>query len=262
MHGFKKKAVDVHWRILKNASNVHSYCKIYVKSGWKNKMISAHEITVVSIVIRFSLAIIAGGIIGMEREKKNMPAGMRTYMLVTLGSCIAMLINQYIYQVYGTGDLARMAAQVVNGIGFLGAGTIIVTSHNQIKGLTTAAGLWASACVGLAIGIGFYEAAVIGVIAIFVVIKVLHEWDFRVKQNAPEVIAYIELDENKQFGDFIRSVHDKKLRVSNVQRDANMMESTGIVAFTLTLRGDVQLTQDDLMKEIRSIDGVSYVEVI
>jgi hypothetical protein len=78
-----------------------------------------------------------------------------------------MLTNQYVYQVFDTGDPVRMGAQVVNGIGFLGAGTIIVTRRNQIKGLTTAAGLWTSAGVGLALGIGFYEAAFIGGFAVF-----------------------------------------------------------------------------------------------
>ncbi|MBO5868173.1 MAG: MgtC/SapB family protein, partial [Oscillospiraceae bacterium] len=123
-------------------------------------MTALRDISLMSVIIRISVAIIVGGLIGLERGLKNRPAGMRTYMVVCLGSCLIMLTNQYIFQATQLGDPVRMGAQVVSGIGFLGAGTIIVTRRNQIKGLTTAAGLWAAAGVGLAIGIGFYEAAV------------------------------------------------------------------------------------------------------
>ena len=89
------------------------------------------EVTLLSVALRVAAAIIVGGLIGLERGLKNRPAGLRTYMVVCLGSCLIMLTNQYIYQVTGTGDPVRMAAQVVSGIGFLGAGTIIVTRRNR-----------------------------------------------------------------------------------------------------------------------------------
>ena len=133
-------------------------------------MLELREITAVGIFVRIIVAMLLGGLIGLERGIKNRPAGFRTYMLVSIGACIVMLVNQYSYQATGAGDPTRMGAQVISGIGFLGAGTIIVTSHNQIKGLTTAAGLWASACVGLAAGIGLYEAAVAGSMAIVAVL--------------------------------------------------------------------------------------------
>ena len=103
------------------------------------------EVTVLSVVLRIAVAVLLGGFMGMERGIKRRAAGLRTYMLVCVGSCMIMLTNQYIFQNYQSGDPVRMGAQVVSGIGFLGAGTIIVTRHNQIKGLTTAAGLWVSA---------------------------------------------------------------------------------------------------------------------
>lgn len=126
------------------------------------------EVTYLAVVIRIVCAVVVGGIIGIERSIKNRPAGLRTYMLVCVGACLIMLTNQYIFQMTGNGDPMRLGAQVVSGIGFLGAGTIIVTKHNQIKGLTTAAGLWSAAGVGLALGIGFYEAAFTAAIAIYV----------------------------------------------------------------------------------------------
>jgi len=100
------------------------------------------EVTYLAVALRIFSAIIVGGLIGLDRGMKNRPAGMRTYMLVCLGACVVMLTNQYIFQFFGTGDPVRMGAQVVSGIGFLGAGTIVVTRRSQIKGLTTAAGLW------------------------------------------------------------------------------------------------------------------------
>lgn len=123
--------------------------------------------SIVEITVKLLLALLCGGILGIEREHKKRPAGFRTYMLVSLGSALVMMTNQYIWEYYGIGDPTRMGAQVINGIGFLGAGTIIVTGHNRVKGLTTAAGLWTAACIGLAIGIGFYEGAVIGTIMFF-----------------------------------------------------------------------------------------------
>ena len=94
-----------------------------------------------------------GGLLGYERGKKGRPAGLRTYLVVCLGSSLAMMTGVYLTQISGSGDAGRIAAQVISGIGFLGAGTILVTRQNQVKGLTTAAGLWAAACIGLALGI-------------------------------------------------------------------------------------------------------------
>lgn len=103
-------------------------------------------LTPLEMLIRILLAVLLGGIVGMERGIKNKLAGLRTFILVSLGSAVIMMTNQYIHQIYGEGDPVRMGAQVVSGIGFLGAGTIMVTSKNQIKGLTTAASLWGVSC--------------------------------------------------------------------------------------------------------------------
>lgn len=112
------------------------------------------------ICARIILAIICGGLIGIERGRSNQPAGMRTYMLVCLGSTLVMLTSEYIYTNFHTGDPARLGAQVISGIGFLGAGSIIISGKTKVKGLTTAAGLWVSACIGIAIGIGFYSGGI------------------------------------------------------------------------------------------------------
>ena len=121
-----------------------------------------HEVNLLSILVRILMALLMGGILGAERGLRNRPAGFMTYVLVCIGSTMIMLTNQYISTLYAESDPSRMAAQVVSGIGFLGAGTIIVTRNDEVHGLTTAAGLWLTAGLGLAIGIGFYSGAIIG----------------------------------------------------------------------------------------------------
>lgn len=122
------------------------------------------------IIIRLSLAAFLGGVVGLEREAAKRAAGLRTHTLVSLGSALIMLTNIHLFEVYSGRsniDITRMAAQVVSGIGFLGAGTII-RSGNNVRGLTTAASLWVVAAVGMATGCGFYKAAVFTTIFVLV----------------------------------------------------------------------------------------------
>ena len=128
---------------------------------------SLRDMTLLSVFVRMLLAVVCGGIIGVEREYKRRPAGFRTHILICLGATMTTLTSQYLFLVmnYYT-DIARLGAQVVAGIGFIGAGTIIVTRRQRVKGLTTAAGLWAVAIVGLAVGGGFYEGAIAATVLI------------------------------------------------------------------------------------------------
>ena len=223
-------------------------------------MLAIRELTLFSIVIRILVAIVLGGVIGLERGMKNRPAGLRTYMLVSLGSCVVMLINQYTTQVFGTGDPVRLGAQVISGIGFLGAGTIVVTSHNQIKGLTTAAGLWASACIGLAIGIGLYEVALIAGLCVFLVLTLLHEMDYFMRSRTRTLDAYIELDHTITLGKFIRNIREQGLEISNIQREHDVAYDSDVISFTATIKGQKKTHQDELMRLIRRMEGVKYLE--
>ena len=218
------------------------------------------EVSYAAIVIRICSAFLLGGIIGMERGMKNRPAGLRTYMLVCVGACLIMLTNQYIYQVFGSGDPVRMGAQVVSGIGFLGAGTIVVTKRNQIRGLTTAAGLWAAAAVGLAIGIGFYEAAALGGVAIYIVLTVMHRWDDKMHRNSRIMEIYVELSTNVKLGSFIRGIRDLGLEIENLQLDHTESAEDGIRSFIVTLKSGSKRSHDLLLDRIRAVDGVVYLE--
>ena len=220
------------------------------------------EITLDSIFLRIFIALFLGGIIGLERGMKNRPAGLRTYMLVCVGSCLIMMTNQYTYQIYGVGDPVRMSAQVVSGIGFLGAGTIIVTRHSQIKGLTTAAGLWACAAVGLAVGIGFYEAGLIGGLAIFIILTLLQRWDSRMQRYSKHLEVYIELSSDAALGNLIRQLRQIDVEFSDMQLETDIIQESAARALIVTLTSKHRGNHASLLSQIRKIDGVTYLEEI
>ena len=220
------------------------------------------ELTYTAIGIRILAALILGGIIGLEREMKNRPAGLRTYMLVCVGSCLIMMTNQFLYQTTGTGDPARMSAQVISGIGFLGAGTIVVTQHNQIKGLTTAAGLWACAAVGLAIGIGFYEAALVSGVAVYVTLTLLQRWDKRMRMKGKFFDIYFELSKGCPLGNFIRAVRDMDLELSGVRMETDALLTDGASAFTATVKAKRRVAHTGILAELSKLEGVDYIEEI
>lgn len=218
------------------------------------------EITQEAVVIRILVAIVIGGVIGFERGMKNRPAGLRTYMLVCVGSCLIMMTNQYIYQYTGAGDPMRLGAQVVSGIGFLGAGTIIVTKHNQIKGLTTAAGLWASAGVGLALGIGFYEAAITATVGIFVILVVLQRLDSRVHKNVRVLDVYVELLNEIPLSEFAQSLRAMDFQIEEIQFEPEGALQSGTRAVVIALKSKKRADHILLMEKIRKIEGVVHLE--
>jgi len=137
------------------------------------------ELNTLTLVLRLLFAVFFGGLIGYNRERKRMPAGIRTHTLVCMGACLTAILAIYnannLALIFGDSvktDIARFSAQVINGIGFLGAGTIIMTDK-KVKGITTAACLWASGCMGIAIGYGFYECAIAGTIVVLLIINVI-----------------------------------------------------------------------------------------
>ena len=153
---------------------------------------------IITLLLRTALVIICAGIIGLDRNAHGAPAGFRTHILVCLGAMIVMSTAQFATMYYTT-DIQRMGAQVVSGIGFLGAGSIIVNKRH-ITGLTTAAGLWASACIGLAIGIGFYEGAIVGTAAVYFTERVLRRFSksIRVRSDlSPDDTNVIEIPDDE-----------------------------------------------------------------
>ena len=192
---------------------------------------------VASVLVRLTLAVVCGGLIGVNREHKRRPAGFRTYMMVCLGAALTMVLGQYQYlmfdtvwkdaqlQVGMTTDVTRFSAQVINGIGFLGTGTILITEQREVKGLTTAAGLWASACMGLAVGAGFYEGMLLGFLAIFLSIKVLPYFEGLLVARSRNMNLYVELTALERMKDFIQLLRGMGIQVYDVEIDRR--ESSG-----------------------------------
>ena len=220
------------------------------------------EVTYLAIAIRILAAVICGGLIGLERGMKNRPAGLRTYMLVCVGACIVMLTNQYVVQITNTGDPTRLAAQVVSGIGFLGAGTIIVTRRNQIKGLTTAAGLWAAAGIGIALGIGFYEVALVGSFAIFAVMTLLQKMDNKMHRKTKVVEVYIEITKDMSLGDLLHNLREIGLEVQDVQRESGLETDNGEGnrAYIALLKAKKRCNHVEVVESVRQIPNIVYVE--
>ena len=220
------------------------------------------EITYAVVGLRIMAALLLGGILGLERGLKNRPAGLRTYMLVCVGACLIMLINQYTYQVFGVGDPVRMGSQVVSGIGFLGAGTIIVTRRSQIKGLTTAAGLWTAAAVGLAVGIGFYEAAFLGGIIIFVVLTLLHKLDSWMHKTARYLELYIELSPAVGLTEFLKPVRELGVQIEEIQADLGNTTPGSVRVFVMSAKLQKRINHDVLLDQIRCMEGVMAAETL
>ena len=209
-------------------------------------------------LIDIMLAVLLGFGIGLERKMRSKEAGIRTHTIVCFGSALMMVISKYGFG--GEGDASRVAAQIVSGVGFLGAGTIVVTRRNQIKGLTTAAGLWTAAGVGLALGIGFYEAALIGGLAMFFVITVLQRMDNNMHRKSRQMEVYIELAHNVALGDFLRDVREKELEIYNVQREYEPDSDAGNRAYIATVKSKKRKNHLEVLEQVQSVPGVAYLE--
>ncbi len=212
------------------------------------------DLTMLSVSVRMLLAVICGGIIGIEREYKRRPAGFRTHILICLG---AAMTSQYFYlclEQYT--DMARLGAQVVAGIGFIGAGTIIVTRRQRVKGLTTAAGLWAAAIIGLTLGGGFYEGGLFATILILVAELVFSRLEYRVLRNAPEINLYIEYTGSDSLETLLRLLRELELKILNMGIIHSKSDDDHNACAILNLRLPRGAEADDVMNRILSSRGV------
>ena len=207
------------------------------------------------IFVRLIIAAILGGIIGLEREKLNRPAGVRTHMIVCLGSCLIMLLGEYMHRIDNTIDITRLGAQVVSGIGFLGAGAILKDGFS-VRGLTTAATLWVVACVGLAVGGGFFSA---GILTTIIVYSSLHFLGFTTKKGLRKNISvYVESLDNtiNNLQDFLT---DNGLEVVDIGLVDNIKHDFIEIKFIVLVRNIKILTE--LESKILSVEGVKSVHI-
>lgn len=153
------------------------------------------DFNIITIAIRLILAALFGGVIGIERGRQRRAAGLRTHILVCLGAALAATVGFFSCEVLGNehADPLRVSAQVISGIGFLGVGTILVKGRFQITGLTTAAGLWVTAAIGIALGAGFYEGAIVAFAVSVLTVVVLHRLERRVNKHHSSFGIYVEI---------------------------------------------------------------------
>ena len=211
-------------------------------------------------VLRMLLAVVCGGIIGIEREYKRRPAGFRTHILICLGASLTTLTSQYLYlEMNWFTDLARLCAQEIACIGFICAGTIIVTKRRQVKGLTTAAGLFASAIVGLAIGAGFYEAAVIATTLILVVELLLSRFEYFIISTARVINLYVEYKENSTLVEMTEYLRKHHVGVTDLQITKSGAQTQNPCAI-FSLDMPRKLSYDKLTTALSEIEGVVSVE--
>ena len=174
------------------------------------------QFNILSIVVRIFLAMLLGGLIGMEREKSRRPAGFRTHILVCVGACMTALIGLFVWHELGdVADPVRISAQVISGIGFLGVGTILVKEHDHITGLTTAAGLWTTAAIGIACGYGFYAAALIGTLVVAITSAILFKLEKGTRQKNSVKSIYLEIAGTESVNEYTDWFWDE-LRAKNI----------------------------------------------
>lgn len=221
------------------------------------------DLNFVSIFLRLSMAVIFGGIIGYGREIERRPAGLRTHILVSIGATLTMITNVYICKVYSdVTDPTRLGAQVISGIGFLGAGTIIVTGKNKVRGLTTAAGLWASACMGLALGAGFYSGAIIGCIFISGVTMSLAKFDKRINKKSRNITLYILVNSTIAASKLLVDIQSKNVRISDIEINNNNVSSNDLIGVLLVLKIPREVCHNDFIESITNKNEVIFLQEI
>ena len=220
------------------------------------------EFNFVSVVVRLFLAVVMGGIIGLERGIKGRAAGMRTYMLVCIGAAMVMVTSQYLAIDDASLDVTRMGAQVVSGIGFLGAGTIIITKERQVRGLTTAAGLWASAAMGLAIGVGFYMGAFVGMFCIIFTTSIMHRFDNLVTSRSRAISLYLELKEAAYIPRLLNDIRMGGTKVTYMEVVKSKYSHEDSTALLLSLLMPGKRLHYEVVADFIAIDYVRFAEEV
>ncbi len=227
------------------------------------------EVNEVSIVLRLALAALCGGLIGLEREHKHRPAGFRTHILICIGAALSTLISQFLISnaltLFGstavTCDPARLGAQVVAGMGFIGAGTIIVTKRRQVKGLTTAAGLWTTAIIGLSAGAGFYVITLYATLLLFLTEMLFSKLEWVSNSTVRSTNIYIEYDAIDRVNVILDKLKEFNVSVGHMElsKAAENGESHPCAIFGIYINSK-KVRRDDLFNEISLIPGVLTIE--
>lgn len=206
------------------------------------------EFNFLSVVVRLALAVSCGGVIGLGRSQKRQNAGFRTYILTAIGAALSVLLTCYEYQMI-TGqwadivevvglkfDASRYSAQVISGIGFLAAGTILSSGHQQITGLTTAAGLFASVCMGIAAGAGMYDCVIIVLVILIIVLDVLHPMEAAFKRRLRNMTLYVEFASIEDLDDITDAIKGENATVYDINVERTKREGKKFPSAVIVLQ--------------------------
>ena len=220
-----------------------------------------NQYNTISVVARIFLAMILGGCIGLEREKSKRPAGFRTHILVCVGSCMTALIGLFVfYEMGDVSDPLRISAQVISGIGFLGVGTILVKEHDHITGLTTAAGLWTTAAIGIACGYGFYIGALLGTLVVAITAAILFKFEARGRKKNRKVTLYLEIKGTEFLNEYTDWLQ-KELDATNILIETSRTGMNGNVGMEVMLPFVEGEEMKNVLEIIRGKEGVLFAMI-
>lgn len=222
---------------------------------------SLRTVTLTSIAVRMLLSVLCGGAIGIEREYKRRPAGFRTHILICLGAAMVSLTGQFLFlNMHYYLDISRMSASVTAGIGFIGAGTIIVTRQQRVKGLTTAAGLWVAAIVGLAFGSGFYEGGLAATLLVLLAEMTFSKLEYRMLDHAPEVILYMEYKKKNSLDEVLKYCREHGVKILNVEITRSSQNERHNACAIFTLRLHSRISGSQVLADINAMEGIISIE--
>jgi putative Mg2+ transporter-C (MgtC) family protein len=222
----------------------------------------SHDIEWYSVLVRLLIAALIGGIFGAERASKHHVAGLRTYIFVCLGACVGMLVNEFLRN---RSDAGRIGAQVITGIGFLGAGSIIMNTRNQIRGITTASALWAVGAIGLAVGAGFYTTALFATLISIIVLVVLPFFEERLHKKSKSYDVHIELRSRPDLKSLLGYIRGMNCTVLSVAYDS-AYANTGLSVYTITILSHKSqkkyIYYNEMVEKLRHLEYVNFVEYV
>ena len=211
-----------------------------------------------SIFLRLAMAM--GAAIGYERAAKKSTAGLRTFSIVCSAAAFTMIINEYLIDRYGTGDPARLAAQVISGIGFLGMGSIILTSRNQVRGLTTAGTLWATAILGIALGAGMLVPSLIAFSIMLFTTTILYYISQHLERYNRYITIYLEVDKNAGLRQIIETLTGQGYEVMQLQKHKSSPEGDLTLQLDLNLKG--KYLHSDVVSHLGEMESIHYIEEV
>lgn len=213
----------------------------------------------VNVAIRMVVSMILGCIVGLDRSVKRRGAGTKTHTVVCMGAALVALTAQYMEEMFpGTSDMARLSAQVISGVGFLGVGTIFISDH-KVRGLTTAASLWTCACIGLAVGIGFVEGAIFTTLLLLMALHLLPALDRAMLKHSKYFTLYIEVENNKAIPGVIEQLKKEGILIDTFDVVKTKGKGNSVSVLT-TIKINEKEKRVHYLEILQAIEGVVAVE--